>query len=114
FVTVTKLASGSILSEVDSDNTANWLREIDHAKAVTDTLGIEGSFIRRMYPVMVKMAPVIFDPNSEGHVEEFQEANSIAKEDWGGAQWMKPKERRRPDQQYAYLTISIANDNKAN
>ncbi|KAF9004272.1 hypothetical protein BDQ17DRAFT_1223425, partial [Cyathus striatus] len=93
---------------------ANWLRKPEQAKAVTTLLGATDTFQRQLYPTIIRMVSTTFDPTEKSHIDELIDRNGITTEEWGNAWWIKPIEQRRPDQKFAHLEISLANDNKIN
>ncbi|KAF8982345.1 hypothetical protein BDQ17DRAFT_1262240, partial [Cyathus striatus] len=105
-----RISNGSILAEAGNDDTANWLRNMEQARSVTGMLGATDTFRRRLYPVLVKMVPITFDPTNADHIVELLQGNNIKSEIWWNARWLKPTERRRPDQKFAHLTISLVEE----
>ena len=58
--------------------------------------------------------PITFDPKSETHLRELEEANNLDSRSIKKARWIKPVNRRREGQTHAYAIISLASPSSAN
>jgi hypothetical protein len=98
----------TVLLTLNSKEAVQWIRETDIEMAFTSAFS-EGSHIRaRAYNIIVPRVPITFDPKSEAHLREVEEANGLNRLTIASAKWIKPIGRRRLDQTHAYAILSIA------
>ncbi|KAF9263153.1 hypothetical protein L218DRAFT_842306, partial [Marasmius fiardii PR-910] len=69
---------------------------------------------QRLYPVLIKKAPVQFDAHSEAGRRQLEEANSLPYGSLTKTRWCKNPGRRVPNQQRAFLLLYFNNPKMAN
>jgi hypothetical protein len=112
--TALQTQKGGLVMTLNSKEAANWLRQLEHKIAFTEGFS-KGSHIReRTYNLIMPRVPIIFEPGNESHLRELEEINSLPDCVIHKARWIKPIERRRAGQIYAFVILSIASAEHAN
>lgn len=113
-VSAFKTRSHALLLTLDSKEAVNWLREVSNEIAFTEAFS-EGSHIKeRAYNLIVPHVPIVFEPKKVELLREVEEANEMGKNSIRRVKWIKPENRRRPDQTHAYAIFSITSVDDAN
>jgi hypothetical protein len=109
-----KARGHAILITMNSKEATMWLRRVENEIAFTSAFS-EGSHIReRTYNLIAPSVPVSFEPEKGESLRKIEEANGLEKNTISKAKWIKPIERRRPDQAYAYAIITLYSADHAN
>ena len=109
-----KTRRGDLLLVLNSKEAATWIRESDIEIAFTKAF-VEGSIIKaRTYNLIVPRVPISFDPTDVKHIRELEEANGLRPREISKAKWIKPIERRRPDQTHAFVILTLFKADSAN
>ena len=109
-----KTRRGDLLLVLNSKEAATWIRESDIEIAFTKAF-VEGSIIKaRTYNLIVPRVPISFDPTDVKHIRELEEANGLRPREISKAKWIKPIERRRPDQTHAFVILTLFEADSAN
>jgi hypothetical protein len=112
--TVTKLKGHALLFTLNSKEAASWVREIKNEIAFTKEFS-EGSQIRvRTFNLIVPQVPITFDPKEDKHLQEIEEVNGLVNNVLIKAKWIKPLERRCPDQTHTFAILTLASADAAN
>ena len=113
-VAVLKTRGDALLLTFNSKDACGWVRRADNISTFTETFA-KNSFVRqRRYNLVVPRVPLTFNPEDPKHLRELEEANGLAKYSLYKAKWIKPVERRRPDQLFAYLMLTALDVEAAN
>jgi hypothetical protein len=113
-VTALKTRKQTVLLTLNSKEAAEWFN--DPAIETTFTRAFsEGSHIReRAYNIVVPRVPITFEPKENKHLREVEEVNGLEKNTLSRVKWIKPMERRRPEQTHAYAIFSFSSVDAAN
>jgi hypothetical protein len=113
-VAVLKTRGDALLLTFNSKAACGWVRRADNISVFTEAF-VKNSFVRqRRYNLVVPRVPLTFNPEDLKHLRELEETNGLAKYSLYKAKWIKPAERRRPDQLYAYLMLTTLDVGAAN
>ena len=109
-----KTRRGDLLLVLNSKEAASWIREPDIEMAFTKAFA-EGSIIKaRTYNLIVPRVPISFDPKDDKHIRELEETNGLRSKEIHKVKWIKPLERRRPDQTHAFAILTLFEVDSAN
>jgi hypothetical protein len=109
-----KTCHGDLLLVMNSKEAVTWIREPDIEMAFTKVFE-EGSIIKvRTYNLIVPRVPIFFDPKDDKHIHELEEMNGMRAREIFKAKWIKPIERRRPDQTHAFVILTLFKVDSAN
>lgn len=114
FLSARKAKTGSILYEVNSEETAAWIRTPEGRRSFTAHFGPDVSLATKPFPVIAEYVPVrttIDDPETSRVIERNNElpAGSIR-----SIRWIKPIERRSIGQRHAHAIIDFHRPTDAN
>jgi hypothetical protein len=109
-----KTRGKAVVLTLNSRETVEWLR--DPGNEVTFTRGFsDGSHIKeRLYNLILPRVPISFNPDDEVQLRELEEVNDLPNDTVAKAKWIKPIDRRRPDQTVAYAVLSLRSVEHAN
>jgi hypothetical protein len=115
-VSALKTRRKAILLTLNSKEAANWIRdpsiEIDFSESFSKDVHIKP----RLFNLILPGIPITFNPDNETHLREVdnethlwevEEVNNLEKNLLYKAKWIKPLNRRRPDQRHAYAILSL-------
>ncbi|KAH9959861.1 hypothetical protein BC827DRAFT_1212140 [Russula dissimulans] len=87
---------------------------VGNDKAFTDAFA-KGSHIKlRSFNLVVSGIPITFDPENEVHLREVEEVSELPRFAVTNARWIKPLNRRRPDQTLAFAILTFHSTGHAN
>ncbi|KAH9956039.1 hypothetical protein BC827DRAFT_1077290, partial [Russula dissimulans] len=113
-VSALKTHRKAILLTLNSKEVANWIRdpsiEIDFSESFSKDVHIKP----RLFNLILPGIPITFNPDNETHLQEVEEVNNLEKNSLYKAKWIKPLNRRRPDQRHAYAILSLFSAKTAN
>jgi hypothetical protein len=92
--TITRFANGGTLFQLNSKEAAAWLREPDIEDAFLKKIAKDTYVKERPHNVLLRGVPITYDPGSENHLWEIEEANGLAKYSILKSRWIKPEYRR--------------------
>jgi hypothetical protein len=112
--TITLLKNGGLLLELDSTDSADWLRTPRVRESFLVGLGSGANIKDRTYQVIVQFVPIQFDPEDQEHLRQYElyngiEANSVLK-----AEWIKPIKARTSIQRVATMRVYHRDAESAN
>jgi hypothetical protein len=108
-----KTQRGDLLM-LNSKEAVMWINEPDIEMAFTKVFE-EGSIIKvRTYNLIVPRVPISFDPKDDKHIRKLEETNGLCVKEIFKAKWIKPIERRRPDQTHAFVILTLFKVDSAN
>ena len=108
------MEEGKILIEVESDSTARWFANSVNRNSLCERLGSNFIFVARTYSVIVFNAPLTIDIHDTSHSSEICEANNWDDETIKEMRWVKPIDRRTPNQRSAHLIMLFTDPIAAN
>lgn len=114
FISARKINHGQVLYEVNSSQTADWLRSPDGAKAFISKFGPNITLATKPFPVLVEYVPIRFDIDDPSALREIERKNALSADSIKSARWIKPIERRSPQQRRAHLTLEILKPSDTN
>jgi hypothetical protein len=111
---VTKLKKGALLLVFNSKEAAEWIQQEDVELEFTVSF-IPGAKIRpRQYALLVPRIPLTLDPENDAHIREIEENNDLESGAITKVRWIKPANRRRPDQIVAHAAFLMRTAKDAN
>jgi len=112
--TAIKTRKDAILLTLNSKEAADWIREPGNEEVFADSFA-KGAHIRdREYSLVLPSVPLTFEPDNETHLREVEEVNSLPTRVIRKARWIKPANRRRPEQTRAFAIMTISSVDAAN
>ena len=111
---VLKLRNGGAILQLNSKETANWIRDFSVETEFTKAFAEASYFKDRHYNILVPRVPLTFDPSNQAHLREVEEANGLSSSTIIKARWIKPEYRRSAGQQVAHLSLTISTAATAN
>ena len=113
-VAALKTQGKAVLLTLNSEEAVSWIREPYNETTFEKAFSPEAHIRERAYNLIVPRVPVTFEPSEDKHLREIEEANSLNISAISKARWIKPMERRRPDQTHAYAIITLTSADNAN
>lgn len=110
----TRLRNGGLIVELTSIAAAKWIRRPENRLNITNALGNTATIKDRRFSIIVPFLPItsnIEDPTWLRTVEEENDMNPGSIE---SANWIKPRQRRAPDQRVAHAILHFADPHPAN
>ncbi|KIM51650.1 hypothetical protein SCLCIDRAFT_123097, partial [Scleroderma citrinum Foug A] len=114
FISAKKINHGQVLYKVDSPETADWLRSSAGAKAFIANFGPNVSLATKPFPVLVEYVPLRFNTDNPSTLRDMESKNDLPTGAIKSTRWIKPIERRSPQQRRAHLTLEILKPGDAN
>jgi len=114
FISARKTTHGQVLYEVDSPETADWLRSPEGSKAFTAKFRSDVMLAVKPFPTLVELVPIRLDIDNPSTLREVERKNSLPAGSIKSARWIKPIERRSPLQKRAHMTVDFLKPNSAN
>ena len=111
---VTLLRNGGLLLELNSPEMAQWLRSTDIIDRFLEGIGSGASIKNRTYQVIVSFTSILFNPEEDEQVREYEEHNNIRPNSIVKAEWIKPISERRAGQKVATLRMYHKDAESAN
>lgn len=114
FMAAKKQKNGGILFELNSVESAKWLKAADtrvhFSYAFDEGATVQGS----AYPCLLKFVPVAYQTNNRDEREEVEAAARLPLGTLSDTRWMKPPGRRELSQKYAHLIVRFPSPETAN
>ena len=114
FLSVRKTAHGCLLYEVDSEETVAWLRSNEGQHAFASNFGTEVSLATKPFSIIAEYVPTRFDVDDPHTLRELEKANELPVGAVRLIRWIKPIERRAPNQRTAHAIIDFFRPADAN
>jgi hypothetical protein len=111
---VIKTRKRAILLTTNSKETVTWLRETENKIAFTETFSEQSHIRERAYNLVVPRIPTTYDLKDSNHLQELEETNGLGINTIGKARWIKPIERRKPNQTHAFAIFTLYKADMAN
>jgi len=113
-VAALKMRGQAILLTLNSKEAVKWISEPYNEPEFANEFSAEAHIRERTYNLIVPRVPITFDPSESTNLREVEEANSLSYRVIRKARWIKPIERRRPEQTHAYAILSLTSVESAN
>ena len=107
FLSVRKTAHDSLLYEVDSEDTVAWLRSNEGQRAFTLNFGTEVSLATKPFSTIAEYVPICLTVDDPHTLRELEKANELPVGAVRLIRWIKPIERRAPNQCTAHAIIDF-------
>ena len=114
FLSVRKTAHGSLLYEVDSADTVAWLRLDEGKCAFTSNFGMKVSLATKPFSTIVEYVPALFAINDTHMIRELEQVNDLPVSAVHLIRWIKPIERRTPNQRTTHAIVDFFRPEDAN
>jgi hypothetical protein len=109
-----KLRNGGTLVELDSDESTAWLMDQENRVKLCRKIGPDVTFKTRTHSIIAFNVPLAINPEDRKHRQEVCEANNLDHDIIPAMRWVKPIDRRTPEQRTAHLILSFSNADAAN
>jgi hypothetical protein len=103
-----------ILIEMDNDHALEWIKKQENRLPFCIEVGPDVVFKPRAHTIIAFNAPLTIDLENEAHRKEILEANHIEPDTLAAIRWVKPAQRRTPEQKSAHLFASFTDAKAAN
>ena len=114
FISTKKTTHSQILYEVDSSQTADWLRSPDGSRAFVSKFRSNVMLATKPFPILLEYVPIRLDIDDPSSLRDIERKNTLPTGTIKSARWIKPIERRSPQQHRVHLTIEIMKPSDAN
>ena len=111
---INKLRKGGFTILFKEKDVISWLQDEGVEFEFTTGVSRDATIVKRAYSILVPRIPLSFDPANEKHLREVEECNSIATGTIVKARWIKPVNRRAPEQRAAHAIFAINDISVAN
>jgi hypothetical protein len=111
---VIKTRGKAYVLTLNSKETAEWLRDPGNEDTFTKGFSNGLHIKERLYNLILPRVPISFNPGEEMQLREMEEVNELPKDTIAKAKWIKPVDRRRPDQTVAFAIASLRSIEHAN
>jgi len=113
-ITALKTCGQAVLLTLNSKEAVKWLSKPFNESEFANKFSNEAHIRERTYNLIVPRVPTTFKPSVDMNLCKIEEANSLDTKIIRKARWIKPMERRRPEQTHAYAIISLTSTESAN
>ncbi|KIM52385.1 hypothetical protein SCLCIDRAFT_46563, partial [Scleroderma citrinum Foug A] len=103
-----------LLYEVDSEETVTWLRSTKGQQAFAAKFGTKVSLASKPFPVITEYIPVRLAIDDTNTLREMERENDLLVNTIHSIRWIKPLERRAPNQCTAHMIINFFRPVEAN
>jgi len=104
----------AVLLTLNSKEAVKWLSKLFNKLEFANEFSDEAHIRERTYNLIVPRVPTTFEPSVDVNLRKIEEANSLDAKIIRKARWIKPMERRRPEQTHAYAIISLTSVESTN
>lgn len=106
-VEISKLRKGGFTILFNGKDVVNWLQDTGVEFEFTIALADDATIVKRSYSILVPRVPLTFDPTEENHLREIEECNELPEGTIIKARWIKPINRRAPEQRAAHAIFAL-------
>jgi hypothetical protein len=107
FTSVKKLRNGGMEFEMDSEESAEWIKSDEIRTKLADNFGNSAEIKVQGFTVLVKNAPLYFRLEEDGELDMVAAANKMNNGDITKAKWMKLPEKRHAKQTSAHIALTL-------
>ncbi|KAF9234669.1 hypothetical protein BU15DRAFT_52371, partial [Melanogaster broomeanus] len=111
---ILRLRNGGLLAEVNSEEAASWIKSKYIREKLITTLGIQANIKDRLYSIVVPYLPITSRTDSPSFLRTIEEENNLATGAINTIRWIKPIERRNPNQKVAHAILTTSDPMVAN
>ena len=111
---VTNTKGGETIIEMDSEYAAKWMSNTSNQGKICKKTDRNIKFHPRTFNIIALNAPLTIDPNEENHGIEICKANNLQPDTIITIKWVKPIDKRSPNQRTAHLLLTVNSANAAN
>ena len=108
------LRNGGTLIELDSDDSTSWMTNQDNRNKFSNKIGPNVVFKTRAHSIIAFNVPIAINPDNIEHRHEICEANNLEHNIITTMRWIKPLNRRTPEQRTAHLILTLNSADAAN
>lgn len=112
--TVNKLANGGLLMELDSQESATWLRQNDTRTRFIALFDDKATIRERHFNIIGSFIPFTSKADTEAGLREIESVNNIPAQTITRGKFVKPEYKRRKDQQVGHAIFSFTTPEQAN
>lgn len=114
FKAVNKLMGGGASYEVDSSESASWLRRAEVKKRFMEKFGVTAEMREVGYPILARYVPISLGAELEDVPRALEEKNELETGDIARVKWMKDPRFWEEEQKYAFLVVVARSKEVAN
>jgi len=114
FLSVLKTRGHTILLTLNSKEAATWINEHPAEHNFCEALSVGSHIKLRTYNLILPGIPLSLDPSQSENLHEIEEVNRLKEHSIRKIRWIKPPNRRRPDQKHAYAILTTSSVDNAN
>lgn len=111
---INKLRKGGFTVLFSGKEVVSWLQDEGVEFEFTVALADDASIAKRTFSMLVPRIPLTFDPTEDSHLREIEECNELPKGTIIKARWIKPINRRTPEQRAAHAIFALKDPKLAN
>jgi hypothetical protein len=109
FIGVKKLRNGSVLYQMNSEESAAWLQCPDIQKSFMAHFGGTSNTCNKLFSVIAEFVPTTFDAGSSFAHAKLEEINLLKYGSVAFSKYIKPPHLRMNGQKVAHITIGFTN-----
>ena len=103
-----------MLYEVDSKETVAWLRSPEGQCSFASKFGTEITLASRPFSVLIEYIPIALEVENPNAHRDIERRNNLPAGSIRSAHWIKPIERRSPNQRCAHAILDFFRPSRAN
>ena len=111
---INKLRKGGFTVLFSEKEVVSWLQDPGVEFEFTVALADDASITKRSFSMLVPRIPLTFDPTEDSHLREIEECNELPEGTIIKARWIKPINRRTPEQRAAHAIFALKDPKLAN
>ncbi|KAH7903475.1 hypothetical protein BJ138DRAFT_976038, partial [Hygrophoropsis aurantiaca] len=108
------IRNGGIIIELDSTETVEWLRGSEVRNSFIQSLQAAVTFKERFYHILVPFLPLTTNPEHTDTLRAIEEENGMNPNVIVNMRWIKPPNRRNPQQTCAHAMMVLSDPSAAN
>ena len=109
-----RLRNGGILVELTTAEAAMWIRTPEIRLEILKALNMPANIKNRTFPIIVPFVPITTPIEDVNWIRTVEEENSLSLGAIDSIKWIKPKERRTPEQRFAHTMFHFTTAEAAN
>ncbi|KAG1786544.1 uncharacterized protein HD556DRAFT_1213353, partial [Suillus plorans] len=111
---VIQLRNGGIIMELNTEESAKWLRTAEARTKLTAALKIPINFRDQTYALIVQYLPTTLHIDRPQFLRLVEEENLLKTDSLASIRWIKAPERRPPGQLTAFAMLQVSDPATAN
>ncbi|KAG2118594.1 hypothetical protein DEU56DRAFT_691331, partial [Suillus clintonianus] len=109
-----RLRNGGVVIELTTSSAAQWARAPANRQTIIEALGLQAQIKNRTFPIIVPFLPVSSPIDNREWINEVETENDMPPNSIEYIRWIKPKDRRDPNQRVAHAVFHYVNPKIAN